>query len=82
MITIVSVLIVNNNRPIDSDSAILLSMGYRLPSVCRRTVEASTRRSSLEFSPFIGVTGRPTCANCHQFRMGFYTGRQSAISGG
>jgi hypothetical protein len=29
MITIVSVLIDNNTRPIDSDSAILLSMGYR-----------------------------------------------------
>jgi hypothetical protein len=62
MITIVSVLIVNNDRPIDSDSAILLSMGYRLPSVCRRTFETSTMRSALGFSPFIGVTGRPACS--------------------
>jgi hypothetical protein len=29
MITIVSVLIGSNTRPIDSDSAILLSMSYR-----------------------------------------------------
>jgi hypothetical protein len=49
MITIVSVLIVNDNRPIDSDSVILLSMGYRLPSVCLRTVEASTMRLALGF---------------------------------
>jgi hypothetical protein len=49
MITIVSVLMVNDSRPIDSDSAILLSMGYRLPSVCRRTVEASTMRSALGY---------------------------------
>jgi hypothetical protein len=33
MITIVSVLIGNNTRPIDLDSAILLSTGYRWPSV-------------------------------------------------
>jgi cytochrome c peroxidase len=57
-------------------------MGYRLPSVCRRIVEASTMRSALGFfSPFIGVTGRPTCANCHQFQMGFLGRVADAVYG-